>query len=246
MRNVRIYIDAELDQGQEVELGGSAARHIAQVLRKRVGDPLVVFNGRGGEFAANIIAVKKNSVRVQTGSRSSPSTNSGLDLALWHGLCRGSRMDSVVQKATELGVHRIQPLLCERGVVKLDAKRERKRVDHWNSIAIGACEQSGRNLLPAIARPLVLADCLEALDPDCIAIMLDPVGGENLESVVTPGKAIVVLTGPEGGFTEAERTACIDAGFRSVALGPRIMRTETAPIVALGLVQFLAGDLGGR
>ncbi|HJP05296.1 MAG: 16S rRNA (uracil(1498)-N(3))-methyltransferase [Gammaproteobacteria bacterium] len=244
MRNVRIYIDTELNQNSEAKLSGNAAHHIAQVLRKRVGDPLVLFNGQGDEYAANIIAVSKNNVQVQVGSCSTPPTDSGLNLSLWHGLCRGGRMDSVIQKATELGVRLIQPVLCERGVVKLDNKKGHKRVDHWRSIAISACEQSGRNLLPEIAQPLPLANCLKLLDPACTAVLLDPSGKENLESVVEAGKPTVVLTGPEGGFTVDEINASIDAGFTAVALGPRIMRTETAPIVALGLVQYFAGDLG--
>lgn len=246
MRNVRIYVDAELNEGREAGLQGNSAHHVAQVLRMRPGDPLTVFNGRGDEFSATVLTISRKGVQLTIGTRSLPATESGLDLVLWHGLCRGGRMDSVIQKATELGVRGIQPVLCERGVVKLDTGRVNKRVDHWRSIAISACEQSGRNLLPEIARPLELAVCLEQANRESISVMLDPSGEESLDAVVKPRKPIIVLTGPEGGFTNAEKSACADAGFRSVALGPRVMRTETAPVVALGLVQFLAGDLATR
>jgi 16S rRNA (uracil1498-N3)-methyltransferase len=246
MRSARIYTANELITGSIVELDGSAARHINQVLRKRVGDTLVLLDGRGSEFAATIRGVDKKGVHVNVGEQTTTTTESDLQLSLWHGLCRGGRMDSVIQKATELGVTSIQPILTARGVVKFDQSKAPKRVQHWQTVAISACEQSGRNQLPEIHTPLKLTEALVCLDDGCCAILLHPDGHAKLDSVVTAGKPTIVLTGPEGGFTEDEVRAATEAGFTSVALGSRIMRTETAPIVALGLVQYLAGDLAGR
>jgi 16S rRNA (uracil1498-N3)-methyltransferase len=243
MRSVRIYTPDKLAAGGRAELDGSAARHIGQVLRKRAGDSLVLFDGYGDEFAATILEITKTRVYVDVGQASTTLTESDLQLSLWHGLCRGSRMDNVIQKATELGVSSIQPILTERGVVKLDPSKAAKRVEHWRAVAISACEQSGRSQLPEIRTPLKLADALKQRPQEHCAILLQPNAAARLDTVVSVGKATIVLTGPEGGFSDTEVNAATEAGFTPVALGNRIMRTETAPIVALGLIQYLAGDL---
>jgi len=156
-------------------------------------------------------------------------------------------MDSVVQKATELGVAEIQPVLTEHGIVRLDSRRAMKKADHWRNVAISACEQSGRVLIPHINLPRTLADCLTEYRADAgefaAAIMCDPDGESGISQHPCPGQEIVVLTGPEGGFSQHEKTAAVDAGFALVSLGPRILRTETAPVTALSLLQHLAGDL---
>ena len=243
MRSVRIYTAEPLKTGTEVTLRDSAARHIGQVLRKRVGDPLVLFDGRGEEFAATIQEINKNRVRVEVAQATTPATESSLQLSLWHGLCRSGRMDNVIQKATELGVSAIQPVLTERGIVKLDAAKAAKRVEHWQAVAISACEQSGRSIVPQILVPLKLSDALKQLDKTQCALLLHPDGKTSLATAISADTATIVLTGPEGGFTDSEVAAATAAGFTAVSLGKRIMQTETAPVVALGLVQYLAGDL---
>ena len=247
MRPIRIFSPQKLATGTTAELAGTAARHVAQVLRMSPGDALVLFDGSGNEFAGTIETATKNRITVVLDSARTPATESGLRISLWHGLCRSSRMDSVVQKATELGVAEIQPVLTEHGIVLLDSRRAIKKTDHWRNVAISACEQSGRVLIPHINLPRTLAECLTEYRADAGesagAIMCDPDGESGISQHLRPGKEIVLLTGPEGGFSQHEKTAAIAAGFILVSMGPRILRTETAPVTALSLLQHLAGDL---
>jgi len=245
MRSIRIYSLQTLAAETTAELTGTAARHVAQVLRMNSGDPLVLFDGSGAEFTGIIHAAAKDRVVVKLGKARSPARESALKISLWHGLCRSSRMDSVVQKATELGVTEIQPVLTEHGIVRLDSRRASKKTDHWRNVAISACEQSGRVLIPKINAPRPLNDLLPgaANDGGHTAIMCDPEGTSGISQCIKPGRAIILLTGPEGGFSPGEKAAAVAAGFALVSLGPRILRTETAPVAALSILQHLAGDL---
>jgi 16S rRNA (uracil1498-N3)-methyltransferase len=247
MRNIRIYSAEPLVAGGRLELPESAARHIAQVLRLNSGSELTLFDGSGLEHMGTIDSVTKSRVTVQLGAVLSSATESALRICLWHGLCRSDRMDTVVQKATELGVTEIQPVITERDVVRLDAKRAAKKLEHWRSIAISACEQSGRVRIPLVHPVATLRHCLQqfaALQNHAVtALMFDPEGEPGLRRHLLPEREIIALTGPEGGFSTAEKDAATDAGFSLVALGPRILRTETAPIVILSLVQSALGDL---
>jgi 16S rRNA (uracil1498-N3)-methyltransferase len=248
MRSIRIYSPQMLTAASTAELTGTAARHIAQVLRMGTGDPLILFDGSGNEFPAIIETATKTRITVTLKEARTPVRESALKISLWHGLCRSSRMDSVVQKATELGVAEIQPVLTEHGVARLDAKRGMKKAEHWLNIAISACEQSGRVLIPAINTPRTLTDCLTEfqnnIDKPAVAIMCDPDGTAGVDQHLSPGQNTILLTGPEGGFSQNEKAAAVAAGFNLVSLGPRILRTETAPVTALSLIQHLAGDLG--
>jgi 16S rRNA (uracil1498-N3)-methyltransferase len=250
MRTIRIYSPQKLTAATSAELTGTAARHIAQVLRLGAGDPLILFDGSGDEFPALIETATKTRITVTLKEARTPVSESALRISLWHGLCRSSRMDSIVQKATELGVAEIQPVLTEHGVVRLDAKRSMKKTEHWLNIAISACEQSGRVLIPSINEPRTLADCLTGfqsnIDKSVIAIMCDPDGAAGIDRYLSPGQNTLLLTGPEGGFSQKEKEAAVAAGFNLVSLGPRILRTETAPVTALSLIQHLAGDLGSQ
>jgi len=217
----------------------------------RVKDTLVLFDGSGMDYEGIIRGVDRKSVTVELAQGHQTQTESALKITLWHGICRGGRMDYVVQKATELGVYAIQPLFTARGVVRLNQDRIAKRVRHWQKITVGAAEQSGRSVLPHIhePRPIVeaLADVLtgNADKPDSaiLRLMLDPEGGGDFAGVPA-AEQLTLLTGPEGGFTDAERAAATDAGFMLVGLGRRVLRSETAPVVALGIAQHMAGDLG--
>ena len=171
-------------------------------------------------------------------NRESPRT-----IAIWQGICRNPRMDTVVQKATELGAAQIQPVYTERGIIRLDQARERKRLQHWKEVVISACEQCGRNRIPEVCRPLRLTESLEKVPRHTQLIMLGPDGGESLGAAIADDVPLVLLSGPEGGFTDAEKAAAIAAGFKLVRMGSRILRTETTSLVALGVVQYLDGDL---
>jgi len=247
MRNIRIYSPELLAAGGFLELSESAARHITQVLRLNAGSELTLFDGSGLEYVGTIASVTKSRVTVQLGAAQSSATESALRICLWHGLCRSDRMDIVVQKATELGVTEIQPVITERDVVRLDAKRAAKKLEHWRSVAISACEQSGRVRIPLVHPAARLGHCLQQFAASqknaATALMFDPEGERGLRRHLLPERDIFVLTGPEGGFSAAEKTAAMDTGFSLIALGPRILRTETAPTVILSLVQSALGDL---
>jgi len=244
MREVRVYSDQPLSAETTLRLSSGAARHVSQALRMKAGQPLTLFDGRGGEFAAIIDSVSRTAVQVTTGAHQDIERESPLDITLWHGLCRAERMDTVVQKATELGVTRIQPMLTERSLIKLDSKRAIKKTQHWHNIAISACEQCGRNRIPTICAPARFADLLSTVTDYPAALLLHPSGETGLATAATGCMAPLLCTGPEGGFSDSEVAAAVDAGFRAVTLGPRIFRTETAPLAALAVMQMREGDLG--
>jgi 16S rRNA (uracil1498-N3)-methyltransferase len=242
MRLTRVYVDAPLASGMRVTLQGSAAGHLTRVLRLRVGEALTVFNGAGGEYAASIEHAHAGRVAVAIGELRAIERESPLTLTLAQGVSRGERMDLVVQKATELGASGVAPVLAERSVVRLTAQQAERRLNHWRAIAIAACEQSGRNRLPAIASPVPLKDLLRTSDGS-MRLLLSPAATATLADLPRLVSAITVLIGPEGGLAEAEQEAAVAAGFRPVRLGPRVLRTETAAITALALLQREFGDL---
>jgi len=242
MRLTRVYLDAPLEAGGRVALTGSAARHLTRVLRLRPGQALTLFNGGGGEYAATIEAVHGEKVAVAVGEAQAIERESPLSLTLAQGVSRGERMDLVVQKATELGASSIVPLLTERSVVRLSAPQAARKLEHWCAIAVSACEQSGRNRLPKVLPPLPLADFLRQGGSGS-RLLLSPTGSIRIQDVPTPVSSVTVLIGPEGGLTDAEQSAALAAGFTGVRLGPRILRTETAAIAALTVLQREFGDL---
>jgi len=242
MRLTRVYLDAPLETGGRVALTGSAARHLTRVLRLRPGQALTLFNGGGGEYAATIEAAHGEKVAVAVGEAQAIERESPLALTLAQGVSRGERMDLVVQKATELGASRIVPLLTERSVVRLSAPQAARKLEHWRAIAIAACEQSGRNRLPKVLSPVPLAEFLRQ-GASGSRLLLSPTGSTRIQDVPTPVSSVTVLIGPEGGLTDAEQQAAVEAGFIPVRLGPRVLRTETAAITALALVQREFGDL---
>ena len=242
MRLTRVYVDVPLASGMRVTLQGSAAGHLTRVLRLRVGEALTVFNGAGGEYAASIEHAHAGRVAVAIGELRAIERESPLTLTLAQGVSRGERMDLVVQKATELGASGLAPVLAERSVVRLTAQQAERRLNHWRAIAIAACEQSGRNRLPAIASPVPLKDFLRTSDGS-MRLLLSPAATATLADLPRLVSAITVLIGPEGGLAEAEQEAAVAAGFKPVRLGPRVLRTETAAITALALLQREFGDL---
>ena len=242
--STRLFVSGALINGAEIELTGDRARYLGRVLRARVGDSLSVFNGEGPEWPARIQSMGKNRVVLELGDSIDASTESSLKIHLVQGISRGERMDFVVQKATELGVKRITPVLTEYGVVKLNDDRAEKRRLHWQGIAESACEQSGRTRPPLIDAPIRLknwfGDKPERVDTELI---LAPRAAVPLAGIVAPKTKICILIGPEGGFSDNEYDDANAAGFKAVSLGPRILRTETAAPAALAVMQSLWGDL---
>ncbi len=242
MRLTRVYVAAPLESGTRLRLEGSAASHVTRVLRLRVGAALTLFNGSGGEYEAGIDKAHGGELTVAVGAHHAIERESPLALTLVQGISRGERMDLVVQKATELGVTRLVPVISERSVVKLDAHQADRKLLHWRAIVIAACEQCGRNRLPELAAPLGLREFLRGAGAGGMRLLLSPHGARGLAEL-TPDAAVTVLIGPEGGLSEAEQEAAVQAGFAAVRLGPRILRTETAALTALALLQRQWGDL---
>ena len=241
MSHTRLYVEHRLGPGAELGLGVEAARYLGRVLRLQAGDVLSVFNGNDGEWRASILAIGKDRVALQVGEALVTNTESALRIHLVQGISRGERMDFVVQKATELGVERITPVLTDHGTVRLDAARAAKRRDHWQRVARSACEQSGRTRPPRLDLPVPLNTWFGAAGgPGLIFV---PGATATLSGCAAPDGGLCLLIGPEGGFSEREYKDASLAGFSPVALGPRTLRTETAAVAALAIVQSLWGDL---
>jgi 16S rRNA (uracil1498-N3)-methyltransferase len=242
-RTPRIHCPDLPDAGGAATLGEGASRHLLKVLRLGPGAGLRVFDGRGREHAARLTGGTVRAATVEVLEAREPAPESALSIRLLQGIGRGERMDLVIQKATELGVAAIVPVLSARSVVRLSGDRAARRRAHWQSVAIGACEQCGRATLPAIIEPCGLDEALAQLPADGPRLLPDPAAAAGLAGRPAPGPALTLLIGPEGGLDEAEIRAAGAAGFQRVRLGPRVLRTETAAIAAIALVQGLWGDL---
>jgi len=238
MRLSRFFVDLPLSLGQH-PLPEAQAHYIGRVLRLAVGDAVQLFDGSGQEFVGELVEVGKKSVQVELREQFSGQTESPLRIHLGQGLSRGERMDWAIQKATELGVAEITPLVSERCEVRLKDERADKRLAHWRQIAISACEQCGRSRVPTINPPLGLGDWLAQTAAD-LKLVLHPVA-EPLAGHARPA-SLAFLIGPEGGLSDAEVQLAQQAGYHSARLGPRVLRTETAPVVAISVAQQLWGD----
>jgi 16S rRNA (uracil1498-N3)-methyltransferase len=241
LRTPRLYVDLPLAPGRELDLPAEAAVHVARVLRLRAGEPVVLFNGDGRDFAARLLVVQRQGVRVAVEGAGEAEADPPLHLHLAVGVSRGERMDFVIQKAVELGVASIRPLFTERSVVRLDSDRLDRRHEHWHGVLVAACEQSGRRRLPRLHEANALADWLPTVAGT--ALLLDPRAERSLTELPAPRVEATLLVGPEGGLSAEERARAVRAGFMAVRLGPRILRTETAPLAALAAMQVLWGDL---
>lgn len=240
MRSTRFYHDVDIPGGC-IELTESAAHHARDVLRLREGDRIALFNS-GSEFAATIVSIGKGGVSVEIGAAIKPMPESPLRVVLGQAISVGDKMDFTLQKAVELGVHALQPLTSERSVVKLSAERAEKRLAHWQGVVIAAAEQCGRSHVPTVVAVRPLRDWLASKPADALGVMLAPAARTRLVELKPESDQIWLLIGPEGGFSEAETAAAVAAGFAAAALGPRILRTETAALTALAAMQALWGD----
>ena len=242
MRLTRVYVDAPLRSGTIVELPKETASHLAKVLRARSGDQLILFSGDGCEYVGAIEDVRGSRVTAAVGNAVNVDRESPFAATLVQCVPRGDRMDFIVQKATELGVTRIVPVLSQRSVVRLDASQAESKAAHWRAVIVNACEQCGRNRLPAIDTPVPLLNYLGSSPSASARLVLAP----DLESAATPSDlhaSVEIAIGPEGGFADDELAAFRIAGFVRVKLGPRILRTETAAIAALTWLQTRFGDM---
>ena len=238
MRLSRFFIDAPLSLGEH-DLPEAQAHYIGRVLRMAPGAAVQLFDGSGREFVGQLLEVGKKSVRVQLDEVKPGQAESPLRIHLGQGLSRGERMDWAIQKATELGVAEITPIVTERCEVRLKDERADKRLAHWRQVAISACEQCGRSTVPPVHAPVTLAQWLASTEAD-LKLVLHPVAAP-LTQHATPTR-LAFLIGPEGGLNDAEVEHALQQGFHAARLGPRVLRTETAPVVALSVAQQLWGD----
>jgi 16S rRNA (uracil1498-N3)-methyltransferase len=240
MRIPRIYTPQALATNSTLELAEAQSHYLGKVLRMQAGRELILFNGEGGEYTADISAVSKKAVTVNVKDFLADNRQSHLQLELAIGVSRGERMDWVLQKATELGVTKITPLMTERTEVKLGGERADKKLEHWQQIIISACEQCQRNLLPELSAPQNYAEWVKICDAD-FKFVLHHRDSKKLPQDKTT-QSVALLIGPEGGLDDDEIAQAIAQNFAPLTLGPRVLRTETAPVAAISLVQYLWGD----
>jgi len=240
----RIYQPNNIVEYSSLTLDEPASHHLSRVLRANVNDKVTLFNGQGGEYSAVIREIHKKIVKVDVQAFMARDVESSLDITLAQGISRGEKMDYTIQKAVELGVKQIIPLFTERCNVKLDAERSEKRLQHWQSVVISACEQSGRNRIPLVSQPQSLETWLFGVTADyCLA--LSPHTGQSLKTLAISNSAqVVLLIGPEGGLSDREMDLTAQHHFLPLNLGPRVLRTETAALAAIIALQSCFGDMG--
>jgi 16S rRNA (uracil1498-N3)-methyltransferase len=239
----RIHCEHKLGPGAQLALAPEAAQHVAKALRLKAGDALVMFDGRGGEYEATIQRIDRDRVDVKVGAWCAADRESALAIGLVQGLPEADKMDWIIQKATELGAAWIQPVVCERSVVRLSGERAQKREAHWRRVAIAACEQSGRTAIPEVRPTLTFVNWLAAHDGTPLWLLAP--GAPAIGARTPPSAPFALLVGPEGGLSEREHGLALDRGGEPVSLGPRVLRTETAPLAALAAIHALWGDFRG-
>jgi len=236
----RVYTKQVLEPEQEISLAGPAAHYLGRVLRVTAKDAIVLFNGDGHDYVTEWVRAGKGEIILLVASRLPAVPEPGVSITVVQAISRGERMDQTLQKCTELGAARFQPLLSERVEVKLKADKLEKRMEHWQGVVIAACEQSGRAVVPEVLPPLRFHDWLKA-DADACRLVLAPGAGTPLARSDFP-VAVQIVVGPEGGFSDTELQQMTDKGIKSVSLGPRVLRTETAAPAAIAVIQTRAGD----
>lgn len=245
MRIPRIYQPLSLEVGASVTLDAQAAGHVVRVLRLKAGDPVIVFNGEGGEYAGEITEVGKRHVVILLNDRWTPDNESPLRITLIQGVSRGERMDYTLQKAVELGVNEIYPVFSEHGAVHINEERKEKKQQHWQGVIHSACEQSGRNVVPSLHASGSLYDSLNQIDLDGydLRLLLNHRATQSLPDLNPENpRRIALVAGPEGGLSETEISELERRRFVGIRLGPRVLRTETAALAAISVVQSLWGD----
>ena len=242
MQQHRIYTSQTLQSGTGLVLEEGPARHLTQVLRLKPGAKIILFNGDGHDYSARLDEVSRRTTSARVDRRLEPAeAPAALQIHLAIGISKGERMDFAIQKAVELGVTSITPLISERCVVRLPSDRQKKRLQHWQQVVIAACEQSGRRYIPVLSNTMELTEWLQSRTPSS-DLLLDHRAEHALRELEPPKGEVTLLIGPEGGLSADERSQAVAAGFTSVRLGPRVLRTETAPLAAIAAIQTLWGD----
>lgn len=250
MRTHRFYADIQLENGTTTLLPKEAAHHCAQVLRYQVDDQLTVFNGDGCDYLASIVSIEKKRCEIKIEQRIKLSNESPLKIHLIQGIAKGDKMDLIIQKSVELGVTEITPVFTERCNVKLDPKRLIKKLDHWKKIAISACEQSGRAIIPTINSAIQIEQLQIEEKPienqpalELMTFYLHPTSEKSFSDYPIENKRVALLVGPEGGFSDRDLQQAHKKNICGVSMGPRILRTETAGLSAIAILQSQFGDL---
>lgn len=242
MKNTRIYQIGHYQVGDTITLSPTAAQHVGLVLRMKEGEHITLFPGDGSEYSATLCEVQKKLIKAHIDTASPVNRESPRAIHLAQAIAKGEKMEWVIQKAVELGVASITPLLSDRSVVRLDQERLNKKQQQWQAIAIAACEQCGRNRVPVVHPALTLHHYLET-DTSNYKLILSPQATHSWPTIGDASAEITLLIGPEGGFTEQEVESALQQQAHAIRLGPRILRTETAAITALGILQMQYGDL---
>lgn len=242
MRIPRIFHPDPLAVDSEITLHPDAVNHVANVLRLKPDHPLVLFNGDGNEYPATLLTAEKRRASASVDAKLSMSVESPLPIHLGQGVSRGDKMEWLIQKAVELGVAEITPLLTERCGVKLDEARWQKKQQQWQKVIISACEQCGRNVLPVL-HPATPLDQWLAASTNQLRLTLHPRAEKQMRQLDVPSAGVRLLIGPEGGFTDTEVFAAEEVGFQTALIGPRVLRTETAALAAVTALQAIYGDL---
>ena len=238
----RIYSRDSLSDLDRVEITGQAGQHIARVLRMRTGEELVLFDGSGGEHTARIESIQGDKIVLATLGFDPVEREAPVKVTLLQGISRGERMDWTIQKATELGVHRILPLASQRSAVKLTAERAERRREHWQAVAISACEQCGRNRVPEVTAPLSLERALAEVGAYPLKLSLRGDAQTRPADLPDSPEQVCIAIGPEGGLDPHELQLLEHAGFAGLRLGPRVLRTETAGLAGMAALLGRWGD----
>lgn len=242
MRTTRLYFPGELVCDETIHLDSQASSHLIRVLRSRAGSPLVLFNGDGFNYHARTLDTNPRKTTVVIESKTANDNESCLSVTLIQGLSRQDRMDTTIQKSVELGVNRIIPLICQYSNMKLNADKRLKKHQHWQKVAISACEQSGRSIIPEILPATPLHNLLALLAPDAQRFALVPEAEQSLKDCSARPATVEFIIGPEGGLADEEITFLRDNDFNALRFGPRILRTETAGPAVISAMQLLWGD----
>ena len=242
MRKIRLYTPQPIQLQTTLELHAEASKHASQVLRLKPGNEVYLFNGDGFEYQAVIVKSGKSThVEIQQSIRK--NNESPLKITLIQGISRSDKMDFSLQKSVELGVNAIQPVFCKRSILNLDQKRLTKKIRHWQAVIHSACEQSGRCVVPELKKPSRFDQILQDRPSETLDLILDPNSRQTIPPLLHGYQKFRLMIGPEGGFDQEEIVHAVSSGFTSVSLGPRILRTETAGIAAMAILQSLKGDL---
>lgn len=237
----RIYIEDELTVEKQLQLPEAAGNHVGRVLRMRVSDPLILFNGQGGEYRCKIVTINRAKVTVEITSFTDEERESSIQIELGQALSKGEKMDFTIQKAVELGVTKITPLITSYSNVRLDENKLDKKLDHWRKIIISACEQCGRNTLPELADISKIDDWYATTEAD-LKLLLAPDAESTLSELSEKPQSITIVIGPEGGLSRSEIKSLEENDFTGIRLGPRILRTETAGLTTIAALQNQFGD----